>query len=37
MYYRQIKGNWYAYESRREGDKVRSVYLGRFFRPELLE
>ena len=29
MYYRQIKGNWYAYESKRDGETVRSIYLGR--------
>ena len=29
MYYRQIKGNWYAYMSLREGNIVRSIYMGR--------
>lgn len=29
MYERQIKRSWYAYRSVREGDSVRSVYLGR--------
>jgi hypothetical protein len=29
MYYRKIKGNWYAYESVREGDTVRSIYKGK--------
>ncbi|MBN2517333.1 MAG: hypothetical protein JXB14_00650 [Candidatus Altiarchaeota archaeon] len=29
MYYRKIKGNWYAYESVREGDTVRSIYRGK--------
>jgi len=31
MYYRQLKGNWYAYESRREGNTVKTIYLGRAF------
>ena len=29
MYNREIKGHWYAYMSKREGDSVRSIYLGR--------
>jgi hypothetical protein len=31
MYERQIKGNWYVYESKREGDCVRSIYRGRVY------
>jgi hypothetical protein len=29
MYYRQIKGQWYAYRSVREGDTVRTIYMGK--------
>jgi hypothetical protein len=29
MYYRIISGNWYAYKSVREGDTVRTIYLGK--------
>jgi len=29
MYRRMIYGNWYAYESKREGKTVKSIYLGK--------
>jgi len=29
VYKRKIKGNWYAYTSVREGDKVKGKYLGK--------
>jgi hypothetical protein len=29
MYARMIYGNWYLYQSVREGENVRSVYLGK--------
>lgn len=31
MYTRQIKGHWYNYQSVREGNIVRSVYMGKAF------
>ena len=31
MYYRQIYGNWYTYRSVREGNLVRSIYMGKAF------
>ena len=29
MYLRQIKANWYAYRSVREGNTVKTIYMGR--------
>ena len=31
MYARQIKGHWYNYQSVREGNAVKTIYMGRAF------